>query len=190
MELWWVLALAAAGFVAATSNAAVGIGGGLLVMPLLSLWFPPRLAVAYTIPMFFASTLVIAWRYRGQVDRRFLAWLVPGVLMGIAAGSWFLRAASPVVVRWVMGVTAVFFVGMEAVRLATRRSGPVLPFWSAIPLSLISGLASSMTNLGGTIVSLTMLGRDLPPARFVGTVNDSHPSFTLEVGACEETFTS
>ncbi|MDA8206622.1 MAG: sulfite exporter TauE/SafE family protein [Thermaerobacter sp.] len=84
MELWWVLALAAAGFVAATSNAAVGIGGGLLVMPLLSLWFPPRLAVAYTIPMFFASTLVIAWRYRGQVDRRFLAWLVPGVFIRCA----------------------------------------------------------------------------------------------------------
>lgn len=168
---WWALALAAAGLVAATSNAAVGIGGGLLVMPLLSLWFPPRMVVGYTIPMFFASTLVIAWRYRGQVDRRFVVWLVPGILAGLAAGTWFLRSASPNTVRWVMGGIAVLFVGVEALRLASRRDFAALPFWTSIPLSVASGLSSAMTNLGGTIVSLTMLGRDLSPGVFVGTLN-------------------
>lgn len=167
----WITALAAAGLVASTSNAAVGIGGGLLVMPLLSLWFPPRLVVAYTVPMFFASAVAVGWRYRGHIDRRYAVWLIPGVWAGIVAGTWFLRSAPMDAVRWVMGGVAIVFVSVEALRLAIKRPLPVMPLWSAVPLSIASGLTSAMTNLGGTVVSLLLLGRGLSPAMFVGTLN-------------------
>lgn len=156
---------------ASTSNAAVGIGGGLLVMPLLSLWFPPRMVVGYTIPMFFASTLAIGWRYRHSVQRSLLIWLIPGVLVGIAFGTWLLRSAPTDMIRWVMGGWAVIFASMEALRLSRRRPTGGLPLWSAVPLSLAAGLSSAMTNLGGTVISLVMLGQDMEPAVFVGTLN-------------------
>lgn len=164
-------ALAVAGLVASTSNAALGIGGGLLVMPLLSLWFAPRLVVGYTIPMFFASAVVIAWRYRSHVQRPLLIWFIPGVLAGIAVGAGFLRVAPSDLIRWVMGGLACVFVALEALRLLRQRPTQGLPLWTGIPLSAAAGLASAMTNLGGTVVSLVMLGQNLAPAVFVGTLN-------------------
>lgn len=164
-------ALTAAGFVASTSNAALGIGGGLLVMPLLALWFPPRQVVAYTIPMFFVSSLAIVWRYRHELVREYLYWLIPGALVGVAIGTWLLRSAPSDIVRLAMGGIAVIFVTLEAYRLI--RQAPPSPLkrgWS-VPFSLAAGLSSAMTNLGGTIISITMLGRGLSPAMFVGTLN-------------------
>jgi hypothetical protein len=171
MDLAWMAALTAAGLVASISNAALGIGGGLLVMPLLALWFAPRMAVGYTIPMFFASNIAISWRYRDSVKRHLLIWIIPGVLAGITAGTWFLRSAPSDLLRWVMGGLAVVFVSLEVLRLTRKQPTRGLPLWSAIPLSSAAGVASAMTNLGGTVVSLVMLGQDLEPAVFVGTLN-------------------
>lgn len=167
----WVLALTAAGLVASTANAAFGIGGGLLVMPLLTLGFGPRMVIPYTVPMFIASNVMVAWRYRGQTDRRYLIWLVPGVVVGIVVGTWFLRLAPSQIVREIMGGVAVVFVAVEALRLLVRRPLPVLPLVAGVPLSVASGLASALTNLGGTVISLVLLGRGLVPAAFVATLN-------------------
>lgn len=171
MDWVWAAALVAAGLVASTSNAAVGLGGGLLVMPLLSLWFPPAEVVAYTVPMFLASNAVNWWRYRRQAEWRAFFWMVPGILVGTVIGTQFLRSAPPDLIRWIMGGVAILFTGQEAYRLAFRRSLRALPVWAGIPISLASGVASALTNIGGTIISLALLGWDLAPTAFVGTLN-------------------
>lgn len=167
----WMAALAAGGLVASTSSAAVGIGGGLLVMPLLSLWLPPQEVVAYTTPMFLASTMVNFWRYRRQIDKRTVLYLTPGVLVGIVAGAHLLRAESPTTIRWIMGAIAIVFAGQEVYRLISHRPVRRLPVWTALPMTLVAGVASALTNIGGTIVSLAMLGLNLSPSVFVGTLN-------------------
>jgi uncharacterized membrane protein YfcA len=167
----WATALVAAGLVASTSNAALGIGGGLLVMPILALWFPPAEAVTYTIPMFFLSAVVNWWRYRHQVERQALLWLAPGVLVGIVFGTLLLRLSSPALIRGIMGGIAILFAGHEAIRLLPQHVSRPLPAWVGVPLSVASGVASALTNIGGTILSLALLGWDLSPPVFVGTVN-------------------
>ena len=46
-----MIALTLAGFVASFTAATVGVGGGLLVMPLLALMYTPRMVVASSAPM-------------------------------------------------------------------------------------------------------------------------------------------
>lgn len=167
----WGAILAGAGLVASLSGAAVGIGGGLLVMPILSLWIPPAEVVAFTTPMFFVTTLVNFWRYRRSLAPRLFPWLIPGVLVGIVIGVRFLTSESPGVIRIIMGGIALTFGAFEAFRLIVRRPLPPVQQWLKIPLTFVAGLASALTNIGGTVVSIAMLGEDLSPAVFVGTLN-------------------
>ena len=166
----WALALTLAGLAASTSNGAVGIGGGLLVMPLLALWFPPQQVVAYTVPMFFVSTLVTGWRYRRDIHWRTFFSLTPGVLAGIVVGAHFLSTAPAVIIRAIMGGIALLFGTQEVIRLITHRTLAAPPVWVSVPLTLAAGVASALTNIGGTVVSLAMIGQSMGPRLFVGTL--------------------
>lgn len=139
-------------------------------MPLLALWFPPQQVVAYTIPMFFVSTLVTGWRYRRDINWGTFLRLTPGVLVGIAVGTHFLTTAPAVVMRAIMGGIALVFAAQEVIRLITRRPLGPPPVWVSLLLTLIAGVASALTNIGGTVVSLAMMGQDMEPRLFVGTL--------------------
>lgn len=174
----WIVALVVGGFVASLSSAAVGIGGGLLVMPVLALWFPARTVVALSTPMFFASSLVNFLRYRHQISGRAYLWMIPGVLLGILIGAFMLQGESPLVIRWVMAGIALIFATQEVYRLVVRRAGRAFPLWSAVPVTLLAGIASSLTNIGGTVVSMALMGQELSPTVFVGTLNAIMVSMT------------
>ena len=139
-------------------------------MPLLALWFPPQQVVAYTIPMFFVSTLVTGWRYRRDINWRTFLTLTPGVLLGIVAGAHYLSTAPAFIIRAIMGGIALLFAAQEVMRLITHRGLGAPPIWISLPLTFAAGVASALTNIGGTVVSLAMIGQDMNPRLFVGTL--------------------
>ena len=171
MSLNWGWALILAGLVASLSQSSIGIGGGLLVMPLLSWWFPPQEVVVYSIPMFFTSTLVNFWRYRRSVRWRQAGAAVPGIMAGAVVGSELLRVESAGVLRAIIAMVALLFTGYEVSRMLKKHPLLSLGRWGMLSVSLISGVASAMTNIGGTILSFALMGQDLDPALFVGTLN-------------------
>lgn len=171
MTLTWMAVIALAGLVASFAGAAIGIGGGLLVMPILSLWLPPARAVAWTAPMFFASTAVNFWRYRGTVVWRTAWLLIPGVVVGQTMGTHFLAREAPSALRLVMGGLALLFATHQGLRLVTRRPFTPMRRALALPLTVVAGLASALTNIGGTVVSFALMGEQLSPNVFVGTLN-------------------
>ncbi len=171
MPAGWIIALAAAGLVASFAGAALGIGGGLVVMPLLSLWLPPQQAVAYAAPMFLAASAVNFWRYRHDVARPVLWRYIPLVGVGSVLGAHFLKIASPMLVRVLMGTIALTFAGLEGLRLVRLRPLRAGYPWLAWPLSFAGGLASTLTNIGGTVVSAAMLGESLSQSVYVATLN-------------------
>lgn len=140
-------------------------------MPLLSLWLPPQQAVVYAAPMFLAASAVNFWRYRHDVAPGVLWRYVPLVGVGSVVGAHLLKVASPTIVRVLMGTIALSFAGLEGVRLVRRRPLRAGRRWVAWSLSLAGGLASTLTNIGGTVVSAAMLGESLTQSVYVGTLN-------------------
>lgn len=164
MELIAVLAIA--GLVSSMATAAMGLGGGLLVVPVMTLMFPPKEVIAATAPMFFANAVMTGWIYRDQpLSRRgYLA--IPGVLLGIWVGSHFLGEWSTQHLRLAIGVLVL---GLLALR---ERHGvrKVLPLWSGVPLSLVSGIASALSNIGATVLSYYLFEPDTTPSQLVATL--------------------
>lgn len=71
------------------SPASPRLGGALggLAVPFMSMWIPPRDAVAVVLPILSAMDIVGIRVWRGKADRGDLRHLIPAALLGIGAGT-------------------------------------------------------------------------------------------------------
>jgi uncharacterized membrane protein YfcA len=171
MDLRWAAALAASGFLASLATNLVGIGGGLLVMPLLALAFNAREAVVLAAPMFLVNAVGTFWYHWRDIEGSRPWILLPGTLVGILAAGHLLRTESYGDLRLVIGGVALAFVGLQGYSLWTARAIRGLPKWVGVPLGLAAGGVSTLSNIGGTLASLYLLDRDQKPAAFIGGVS-------------------
>lgn len=171
MDVQWMAALAAAGFLASVATNLVGIGGGLLVMPLLALAFDAREAVVLAAPMFLVNAVSAFWYHWRDIEGPRPWIILPGTLVGILAAGHLLRAESYRELRLVIGGVALAFVALQGYSLWTEREIRGLPKWVGVPLGLAAGGVSTLSNIGGTLASMYLLDRDQKPAAFIGGVS-------------------
>ncbi len=169
----WVMmaVIAAAGLVSSFVTAAIGIGGGLIVMPILALAYPPREIVALTAPMFMANAIVTLWLYRKTFGTRRGYLSIPGILVGIGVGARVLAVMPAAGLRILIGLIVFGFLVVELIWRRQSHDSSGLPLWTGLPLSLLSGGVSAVSNIGGTIISMYLLEPGVAPAMFVGTIS-------------------
>jgi len=68
-------------------TAALGSGGGLLLLVLLGLWLPPEVIIPVHGLIQFGSNLGRAGLTVRHIDWRLLGWFLPGVVLGLTAGA-------------------------------------------------------------------------------------------------------
>src|SRR5690606_16644942 len=89
-----------------------GFGGavGFVGVPLMALVMSPVQAAAILLPILCLMDIVSVWTWRGIYDRDLLRSMLPGAMVGIAAG-WVTAAAVTVgMVRFIVGAVALVFV--------------------------------------------------------------------------------
>jgi uncharacterized membrane protein YfcA len=145
-------------------------GLSLLALPLMALVVSPVTAAAIMLPLLIAQDVVSVWSYRRDFDRRNLATLAPGTLLGILAGYLLAAKVSDATVGLAVGVISIGFAlrrllsgGTEApvAKRAGWRGGTV---WGAI-----CGFTSMIAHAGGPPFQIYVMPQKLPPAVFVGT---------------------
>ena len=152
----------------------VGFSGlGTIAVPLMALAVPPIQAIAILIPILLAQDVVTLWSYRKSWDRRILAIMIPGQVIGVCI-AWALAAyVSDALIRLTIGVIAVLFVlnqwfglAQRAAEHETRAAGGVAGglFWGAA-----GGFASFLANSGAPPFQIYVLPKKLPKETFVGT---------------------
>ncbi|MCY0877492.1 MAG: sulfite exporter TauE/SafE family protein [Firmicutes bacterium] len=171
MPLWiWMGALAAAGFVISLITNAVATGGALLVMPLLSLWFPARQVVVMATPMLWVNALLAWWNYRRAWRVRRALVTIPWVLVGLIAGVHLLKVLPRDVLTRLIGAIALLFAAYETWRRARERQPQGLASWWGGPVGIAAGIMSALSNIGGTLLSLYVLSPDTTPDGLVGSI--------------------
>ncbi|MEO1189632.1 MAG: sulfite exporter TauE/SafE family protein [Pseudomonadota bacterium] len=87
-----------------------GFGGlALLAVPLMALVISPVQAAGIMLPILIVMDWVGVWTYRKHWDRRLLVLLLPGAILGIAAGGLLAGYVDDRVVRIFVGLIAVLF---------------------------------------------------------------------------------
>lgn len=148
-------------------------GGGLAILgvPLLALVVEP-LQGAIIVALLVAGMDLFAFRAFGVAtwSKPDLAWLVPGLALGIGIGYAVFLMVDARIVTLVIGLTTLSFTAHWFLRgrLAPPGSLPVSPVL-ALAASTTSGFTTFVAHAGGPPVAIYLLARGLSKTSFVGT---------------------
>jgi uncharacterized membrane protein YfcA len=175
----WAGAVVAA-LLVGMSKAGFGAGAGLLAVPLMTYVLGPANMLSVMLLVLITGDVFSIIHYPKDHDRRNLAMLVPGLLIGIWLGSlaldWFLRLPdSALWMKRLIGAVCMVFVLVQLARMArSRRSGrraqPYRPrVWHGVGVGACAGVTSTLANAGGPLLTIFLLPQELEKRVFVGT---------------------
>lgn len=169
MEGWefWAAAVTAAMLVGVSKGGLPVIGN--LSVPMLALVISPVTAAGLLLPVYVVSDLFGLWAYRRDFDRRVLAIVLPGAMVGIAVGWATATVVSEALVTMLVGVIGLAFslnlILRPKVDAVPRpaRVGPGL-FWGAV-----AGFTSFVSHSGGPPYQVYTLPLKMTKTVFAGT---------------------
>lgn len=146
-------------------------GVGAFSMPLLALAVPPLQAAAVLLPILIVQDVVGVWAFRREWNRKIIAVMLPGAVVGIAGGYLLAARVSPAAILGALGLISILF---AAQRLWQSRGGAIAapaasPAWVGALIGVASGFTSQVAHAGGPPFQMWVLPKGLSPASLVGT---------------------
>lgn len=144
-------------------------GVGLIATPMLSLLIPPLQAVAIVLPILILQDIMSVWVYRRDWDAWNLKVMLPGAVVGVGLG-WFFMAQTPeAAVRLAIGIVTLTFVLNQwfGKRPAKERGRPSI--WRGVVAGGVSGFTSTISHAGGPPYQIYVMPQNLAKMTFVGT---------------------
>ncbi|MCL5098148.1 MAG: sulfite exporter TauE/SafE family protein [Candidatus Omnitrophica bacterium] len=153
------------------SKAGFGGGLGMLTTPLCVMAFDARIAIGVLLPLLCAGDIFSLRYYWRKWDRRNLAYLLPGVVVGVVIGVHLIGGLSPRQLNQAIGFLAVAFVLFQVIRERVfRAEGTFSPNHKVgIPCGIGAGITSSMAHGAGPVISVFLIPQQLPKEIYVGT---------------------
>lgn len=162
--------------------AKVGFGGGVGILSVPLMVFACRgdamLATGLMLPLLVAAdyTSVVAWWRKW--DWPTVGKVLPGVVVGIAAGTWLLvifrrmgaERLSGAALAAGIALISIAFVVLHVLQMRSGRQWTFQPvFWQACIGGALIGLTSTLAHAAGPIAAMYLLAQNMPKQRFVAT---------------------
>lgn len=147
-----------------------GFGGlALLAVPLMALVISPIQAAGIMLPILIVMDWVSVWSYRKHWNKQLLIVMLPGAIIGIAAGGFLAGYVDDQLVRLCVGVIAVLFPlyavfkprGGDAFIAGNRPLGAVA--------GIVAGFTSFIAHAGGPPYQAYAIPQKLEKQIYAGT---------------------
>ena len=149
-----------------------GLGGsiGILATPLMTLVLPADQVIGLLLPiLMLADVFAVATHWR-RWDTRLVLLLLPGSIVGMLIGTFFIASISPDMLRRGIGVIVLLFVIYRLFEQSIRRYLQYRPRnWHGFLAGGIAGLVSTLAHVGGPPVAIYLLMQNVLPRVFVAT---------------------
>jgi len=180
---WFLLVGSTAAVLIAMAKAGFGGSVGLLSTPMMIMACDgrTRLALGIMLPLLMVCDLVSAAIWWRKWNWRAVALLLPGAILGIAAG-WAtmhvvqarnLAGEQQLADAWLklgVGIICLIFVGLQVYRARGGRNTPFRPvFWQGSCIGATAGFTSMMAHAAGPITSMYLLSQRMEKGRFVAS---------------------
>lgn len=145
-----------------------GFGAALVFMPLAAFAVGPRLAAPLLLVIDFVPMIMLLRGAWPLADKREVAWLSLGVLLGLPFGIAALALADPMALRWLVAgvILALLVLAASGLRFST------LPHrGAAVGVGSVAGVLAGVALVPGPPVMAWLLGRHLPPAQLRAVFN-------------------
>lgn len=157
-------------FLVGLSKGGLGGAAGAMTTPLLALILPVSKVVGLLLPiLILADIFAVALHWR-RWNVRLVALLLPGAVVGITIGTFFIIQAPADVLRPALGVIVLLFALYKI--LETRLVWTMTYHsrnWHGLLAGSISGFSSALAHTGGPPVRIYLLMQKVSPATFVAT---------------------
>ena len=166
----FIVMIAAVTLLVSISKGGLGGMAGTLSTPLLALVMPVNQALGLLLPiMLLADVFSIAFHWKRWNGR--LVWLlIPGAVVGVTIGTYFITNVSTQVLKIGLAVIALLFVLYKL--LEKRILGSVKyqeKNWHGWLAGTTAGFTSAMAHSGVPPISIYLILHDVSPAVFVAT---------------------
>jgi uncharacterized membrane protein YfcA len=159
--------LPAAGLVSSTLTAAIGFGGGPIIIAVLLIFVAPAEAIPLhgmvqltaNLTRFFLIWRHVAW----PLVFRFALLLVPGGMLGM----WVFQGLSERAIQMLIGVFILSTLAVREVRFVRERE---FPRWVFIPLGFVVGALAVTTGVVALFTGAFMLRKELSKEAINGTM--------------------
>lgn len=145
-------------------------GIGVLAVPLMTLAVSPVQAASITLPILIVQDAVSVWVFRKAWDKKSLALLTPGALVGIVVAYLLAAHVSAAAVELAVGLISLVF-GARQLRITLR--GTARPRQSSNVMGVVwgatSGFTSQIAHAGGVPFQIYMLPKRLDRDVLIGT---------------------
>lgn len=169
---FWPSALASV-LLIGISKAGFGAGVGVIATPLMALTIPTAEAAALLLPLLIISDFMAIRQYRSRFDKRNLAILLPGAMVGVAVGWLFFDyfRGHEQILKIGIGILALAFVLFQLlharlVGMLKKRHPPVA---EGVMWGIVSGFTSTLAHVGSPPAMVYLLPQNLPRDIYVGT---------------------
>lgn len=163
------LAMALTGLAAGLLNGLFGVGGGVVIVPVMSSVLPmlgvhpdvqQQLAVATSLSTVLPTTTYAAWRHHalGAVDRDLLGELVPALAAGSLGGAGLLLVLRGEALALIFALISLVIAAHFGLADEARRLGDRLPRGpSGHAIGAVMGTASVVMGIGGGTIGVPVM---------------------------------
>jgi len=143
-----------------TAFGLAGFGSTVIALPLLAHFFALKFAVPLLMLLDLAAFMLFGARARKRIQYGEIAWLVPLILVGMAAGLTLLIEVDERLLLAVLGSFLLVYAGFGLVRGRSGRGSPaILSRAWGVPIGLAGGVFSALFGTGGVLFALYNAGR-------------------------------
>mgnify|MGYP003670536880 FL=1 len=166
--LFYLLAVPAA-LIAGISKGGFGSGLALIAVPMMSLVVPVPMAAAIMLPVLMSIDFINIWVYRKDFSRPDLKVLLPGAVLGTAAGWAGFQFMTEEGTRLMVGLIAIVFTLDHWLPIRPKPDGARPPGLRGVFWGMCGGFTSFFAHAGAPPVQVYLLPRGLAKRPFVGT---------------------
>lgn len=141
----------------------------MLGVPIMALVISPVQAAAIFLPILLLMDLIALYSYRGQADWTVLVSMLPAAILGVVIGWLVAGFVSEEIIRLIVGLTALAFVGDYCWRQTTRKPLATRGKASAAIWGGAAGFTSFIAHAGGPPYQIHTLPLKMHPVRFAAT---------------------
>ncbi len=150
-----------------------GLGGTLaaLATPLMTLVLPAPQAVGFLLPILMVADVFALIAHWKRWDNKLVLLLLPGAVVGVAIGTFFLTSISAETLRKIIGLIILIFVIYRIFEIRIQRSMHYTARnWHGVVAGGAGAISSTLAHTGPPPVAIYLLMQNIPPRTFVATM--------------------
>jgi len=153
-----------------TGFAKTGVPGcGILAVPLLAMVFD-KSSVGVLLPMLIVADTIAIIRYRKHAHWAHIKGLFLWVAVGIGFGAFFLSKLDTDIFKPVLGAIVIILLLIDTLRIKLNWRHMPESLWFAALIGILTGIATTIGNAAGPIMTIYLLSRGQHKLQFVGSM--------------------